>query len=153
MNKRVLTDEELENWNDLYKYVKKEILQYDDSQAIPRDLVLRLKGLAKGKYMENKTIEDKARYSYKVVLCTFQICKPKILKAVLNKEFDNETFKFNYICKIIENQINDVYIRMQKYENSKKNISENDTMILSHNGSPYKNRDDKEINIRLEELW
>ena len=58
-----MTSVEKEQWDKLYQYVKNEILLYDSSQSIPSSLVLRLKGLTKGKYMENRNTEDKADYS------------------------------------------------------------------------------------------
>ena len=63
-----MTSIEKAEWDELYQYVKKEILFYDDSQAMPSNFVLRLRGLTKGKYIDNKNIEDKADYSFKIIL-------------------------------------------------------------------------------------
>ena len=91
-----MTSIEKEQWDKLYQYVKKEILLYGDSQSIPSNLILRLKGLTKGKYMENRNTEDKADYSYEIILYTFQICKPSIMSALASRTFDSESYKFNY---------------------------------------------------------
>ncbi len=112
-----MTETEKEQWRNLYQYIKKEILMYDNSQSIPSNLILRLKGLTKGKYIENKSQEDKANYSYDVILYAFQISKPMIMTAIQGKTFNTELQKFNYICKIVENNINDVYIRLNKRQN------------------------------------
>lgn len=148
-----MTSVEKEQWNELYHYVKKEILLYDDSQSIPSSFVLRLKGLTKGKYLENKNIKDKANYSYQIILYTFQICKPSIMSAINNKVFANEQNKFNYICKIVENNINDVYMRVEKSRKSEENIKLLDTDILSHNGGVYQKKTEDLQNKRLDELW
>lgn len=148
-----MTSIEKEQWEDLYRYVKKEILLYDDSQSIPSSFVLRLKGLTKGKYLENKNIEDRANYSYQIILYTFQICKPSIMSAISCKTFENEQNKFNYICKIVENNINDVYMRVQKAKKSEENIQSLDTDILSHSGGTYQKKTEELKNKRLNELW
>ena len=153
MRSNKMTSIEMEQWDKLYQYVKKEILLYDDSQSIPSSLVLRLKGLTKGKYIENKSIEDKADYSYEIILYTFQICKPSIMSALTNRTFDNESYKFNYICKIVENNINDVYSRVNKAKKTEENIKSMDTSNLSHSGGSYQKKTEELKNKRLNELW
>lgn len=153
MRENKMTSIEKEQWNKLYQYVKKEILLYDDSQSIPPSLVLRLKGLAKGKYIENKKIEDKADYTYEIVLYTFQICKPTIMNVISNKTFQNENNKFNYICKIVENNLNDVYLRVNKAKRSEENIENLDTKILLHDGSKYVKKTEELKNKKLDDLW
>lgn len=148
-----MTSIEKEQWNRLYQYVKKEILLYDSSQSIPSSLVLRLKGLTKGKCMENKKIPDKADYSYEIVLYTFQICKPLIMSAVSRKTFKTEVSKFHYICKIVENNINDVYLRVQKVQKTEENIGKLDTGIISHSGGTYQKKTEELKNKRLNGLW
>lgn len=148
-----MTEIEKQQWNDLYQYVKKEILLYDESQSIPSSLVLRLKGLAKGKYIENKNIEDRAKYSYEVVLYTFQICKPKIINAILGKDFNSEQGKFSYICKIVENSLNDVYMRLKQAKKTEEKTEGVNTENLSYKGAEYANKTEKIKNDRLNELW
>ncbi len=148
-----MTSVEKEQWSKLYQYVKKEILMYDDSQSIPSSLVLRLRGLTNGKYIDNNKIENKANYSFQIILYTFQICKPSIMKALQTKVFDDEKSKFNYICKIVENNINDVYMRVQKVNKSEENIEMLDTGILSHNGGKYQKKTVEVKNKKLDELW
>ena len=148
-----MTSIEKEQWDKLYQYVKKEILLYDDSQSIPSNLILRLKGLTKGKYMENRNTEDKADYSYEIILYTFQICKPSIMNALASRTFDSESYKFNCICKIVENNINDVYLRVMKAKKTEEDIESMDTSILSHDGGKYQKKTEELKNKRLNELW
>ena len=148
-----MTSIEKAEWDELYQYVKKEILFYDDSQAMPSNFVLRLRGLTKGKYIDNKNIEDKADYSFKIILYTFQICKPSIMRALSTKTFQNEMNKFNYICKIVENSINDVYLRLDKVKKSEETINSIDTNVLSHQSGKYQKKTEDVKNKRLNELW
>lgn len=151
-NKR-MTSVEKEQWNKLYSYVKKEILSYDDAQSIPSSFVLRLKGLTKGKYLENKKIEDRADYSYEIILYTFQICKPSIMNAIATKTFKDESNKFNYICKIVENNINDVYMRFENAKKTQTKTEQTNVDVLSHDTGKYHRKTSDLKNNKLEELW
>jgi hypothetical protein len=147
-----LTQQEKLEWDELYQYVKKEILQYDKNQSIPPALVLRLKGLSTGKLIENKNISDKASYSFTIILYTFQIQKQVILSSIKNKEFKNESQKFSYICKIVENNLNDVYNRVIASEKSKSKTEEIKTDIIFNNGADYTKTETKK-NKKLDSLW
>jgi hypothetical protein len=155
VSKTKLTQQEKQEWDELYQYVKKDILQYDKSQSIPPMLVLRLKGLSTGKFIENTSIQNKANYTYKIILYTFQIQKQAILSAISKKEFKNEANKFNYICKIVENNLNDVYNRVLSAEKAKVKTEETKTDNLFHDGVEYQKRDinNKKINNKLTNLW
>ena len=48
-----MTQLEKEDWDELYQYIKKDIFEYTD-QALPKYMILRLKGLVEGKFMANK---------------------------------------------------------------------------------------------------
>jgi len=147
-----MTEEEIKQWDNLYQYVKKEIMQYNDDQSLSSQIVLMLKGISTGKLIENKKIQDNAKYSYDIVLRTFQICRQNILNSVKGKSFNSENTKFIYISKIIENNINDVYIRLQNIEKSDQNIEYKKMDRISHNGAEYISKS-KESNKKLEELW
>ena len=77
-----MTEVEKKEWSELYDYVKKEILFYDDNQNIPQNICRKLKGIRTGKFIENRLIENQAEYPYKIILYTFQICRPRILAAL-----------------------------------------------------------------------
>lgn len=148
-----MNSEEKRQWDELYQYVRKEILQYDNNQSIPPSLVLRLKGLSTGKLIENKSIEDKAKYSYEIILYTFKLCKPNILSAIKTKSFNNEMSKFLYICKIIENNINDVYLRVVNAKKSQEKTESINVGNLSHKGAEYQSKSEDSSNERFEEIW
>lgn len=121
--KKRLSLQEKEDWDELYQYVRKNVMGYDENQSLSRTTVLRLKGLLNNKYMANNNIDDTANYSYKVVLNTFKFCMPDIQKGLKVNNFRDENHKINYIFKIVENNLNTVYMRMKNAEKNKRDIS------------------------------
>ena len=115
--KKRMTLQEQEAWDELYQYVRKNVMGYDENQSLSTTMALRLKGLLTNKFIENYSIEDTANYSYEVILNTFKYCMPEINNRLRNNNFKDEMHKFNYALKIVEPKINDVYIKMK---NNKK---------------------------------
>lgn len=114
--KTKMTEQEKQDWDKLYQYVKTEILNYTDDMALPKHIVLRLRGLSNGQYIANNKCKKNAKYPYSTILLTFKFCKSNIIKALEQKQFKNEQNKFNYIMAIIENNINDVAMRLKNKE-------------------------------------
>lgn len=141
-----------DGFDELYNYVKSEILNYDKNQSLPSSFVLRLKGLAKGKFIENKKIKDKADYSYDVILNTFKAKKKDIIYAIEHKDFDNEQYKFNYIIAIVQNNINDIYLRMENAKKQKESIN-NVEINIEYDETKYKRKTDDLTNQRLKDIW
>lgn len=149
-----MTEEEKQQWDQLYQYVKKDILQYDDNQSIPPNIILRLKGLQKGKLMANNKTQNNAEYSYEIILYTFKFKKQDILNAIYNKSFKDEMSKFLYIAKIIENNINDVYLRIVNAQKSKKKTEEIKLDNIYYEGAEYqKKTEDSKIAEKYNNLW
>ena len=119
MAKKKMTEKEKQDWEALYFYVK-NLLGYDENQALSSTMVLRLKGLLTNKFMENNNIESTANYSYETILTTFKFCSPDIQKALRTNRFVDEQHKFNYILKIVEKSINTVYMKMKNLEEAKE---------------------------------
>ena len=59
-----MSEQEKKDWIELYEYVKERIMGYDFSQKLSKKMILRLRGLQNGKYLDNKNIEDSAYYSF-----------------------------------------------------------------------------------------
>lgn len=133
-----MSKQETEDWNELYFYVKSNVLGYDENQSLSKTMVLRLKGLLNNKFMANNKIKDTANYSYKVVLNTFKYCMPDIQRCLQTKSFNNEMHKFNYILSIVENNLNTVYVKMKQNKKSEEKIETIDMSIIEHNGAEYK---------------
>lgn len=149
-----MTEQEKEEWNELYEFVKKKVLMYSDDMALSKTMVLRLKGLLTNKFIENKNIDDKANYTYKTILNTFKFCIMDIEKGLQTHSFKDESHKFNYILKIVESNINTVFLRMQKAEKAEEEIAQIDTSNAMHTGAAYQRKSkDLPKNSILNDLW
>ena len=147
-----MTKQEREEWDDLYSYVKKNILGYDENQSLSRNMVLRLKGLTVNKFMENKNQKDTAHYPYSVILNTFKFCCLDIQKGFATHSFSDENHKFNYILKIVESNINNVYNRMQTSAKAKETTQTVDVDSVGYEGANYQRKTEK-TSSRLKNLW
>lgn len=116
-SKLKMSEEEKRQWDALYMFVKYEILGYDENMDLPRYFVLRLKGMAQGNLIAKAMDEAPQTYGYKVVLKTFEKKQAAIQWAINHSKFNNERHKFNWIMRLIENNINDVYLSMKDEEN------------------------------------
>ena len=152
MAKKKMTEKEKKYWENLYFYVKK-MLGYDENQALSSTMVLRLKGLLTNKFIENGNIQDGANYSYEVILNTFKFCSPTINKALKTNSWSNEVHRFNYILKIVESNINNVYLRMKNVQKTKEEAENTTIDTANHVGADYQ-RKTKEVNNKLlNDLW
>lgn len=150
--KKRMSKQDKIDWDNLYEYVRSKVLFYDNSQSLSKQMVLRLKGMLNGKFYANNTTTDMADYSYKTVLNTFKFCSPKIQSALSSKTFDSENHKFNYICAIVENNLNDVYLRMKNAIKVQKKTETMDVSTITHEGADYQSKT-KETSNKLSDLW
>ena len=148
---KTMTFEENQEWYELYEYVKKNILGYNEEQTLPEYVTTRLLGLSRGKFMANNKTVNNAKYSYKVILNTFKFCYLNIEKALRTNNFKDEKHKVMYIFKIVENNINDVYIRMKNVEKAKEEAKNTMIDMPIHTGAEYKPREKKKD--RFADLW
>lgn len=142
------------SWIELCEYVKLEILRYPSEMKFPTSLALKLQGLKKGKHIANNLSEDNANYDDNTILCAFKICKPKILKYLHDNEtsIKDENHKVNLIMKIVEQEINDVYIRLQQARKKEEKI-ERKTFDNQYNGGAEYIPKSKETSNNLKNLW
>lgn len=150
-------EQEKKEFNELYEYVKKDILQYPNDVALPKYLVMRLKGLRDGKFIVNKKIKSKADYPYSVIMLTFKFCKSNILRAIETKNFKNEQMKINYIMVIIENNINDIVLRLKDKEKAENKIETVEivdyVMKANKNNDTTDNVENNNFNSLTNNLW
>lgn len=132
MAKQKMTKQEKEEWDELYQYVKKEILGYSDEQALTPKQVLKLKGLTQGKFVFNKKTSAVANYSYKIILYTFMAYKTEILNYISGKSFVDEQHKFNGILVIVREHINDIYMRTKNAKKTQEQIHNDDVSQITH---------------------
>lgn len=145
-----MSEDEKKAWEELYYYVK-SLLGYDENQALSSTMVLRLKGLLTNKFIENNNIEATANYSYKVVLNTFKYCKQDIDKALRIKNFENEMHRFLYIVKIVEKNINTVYMKMKNTQKAKEEAKSTMVEAPTHTGAEFRPRENKKD--KFTDLW
>ena len=152
-----IRDKENKEWDDLYQYVKKEILGYEECQNLSPFQIRILKQLRNGEYVvRNKQMVNKG-YSYKVILFTFKFKKRDILAAIQGKTFNDEKHKFNYIMVIVNNSINDIYKRYLRTLKDKKDTVDDDINISIDNKkkvfkSNMKNKTDNKLVDLLKDL-
>lgn len=146
-----MTEKEKRDWESLYFYVK-NLLGYDENQALSSTMVLRLKGLLTNKFMENNNIESTANYSYEVILNTFKFCSQDIQRALRTGNFKDEMHRFNYVLKIVEKNINTVYMKMKGVKKAKEEIETVDVSHTANYVNTFKSKEQKKNN-KLEELW
>lgn len=142
------------DWIELCEYVKREILQYDDNMKVPTYLVLKLQGLKKGQHIANNNIESNACYDDYTLLCAFKVCKRKIVDYLTKNEtkIKDENHKINLITKMVETEINDVYIRLQQAEKVKSRV-ENISFDNQSNASADYTKKTKEVNDKMKKLF
>ena len=145
-----MTEKEKQDWESLYYYVK-NLMGYDENQSLSNTMVLRLKGLLTNKFMENKNIDSTANYSYETILNTFKYCSPEVQKALRTNNFKDEMHRFNYILKIVENNINNVYMKMKKIERAKEEAKNATIEAFTHTGAEFKPKEKKED--KFSNLW
>lgn len=150
MAKKKMTEKEKQDWENLYFYVKK-LLGYDENQALSSTMVLRLKGLLTNKFIENGNIKDGANYSYETILNTFKYCSVDIQKALRTNRFANESHKFNYLLKIVEQNINTVYIKMKNIQKAKEEAKNTIVETPTHIGAEFKPKEKKAD--KFSDLW
>lgn len=153
MAKKKMTEKEKQDWESLYYYVKNNIMGYDENQALSNTMVLRLKGLLTNKFMENNNIQDGANYSYEVILNTFKFCSPEISKALRANRFVDEMHRFNFVLKVVERNINNVYMRMKNVEKAKEEAKNTTVDATSNTGAEYQRKTRDVNNKLLNDLW
>lgn len=150
--KHKMTQQERDDWDAVYEYMKK-LLGYDENQMLPRSVVLRLKGMLNGKLMANNNTSDNAHYSFQVLLITLKYCTPTIRRAINNVRFIDESHKVNYIMRIVENNINTVYMRMKNANAQKQKAVEIASGEVGTKDVEYKPKKKADNNDRFSNLW
>lgn len=148
-----MTEKEKEQFGELYRYVKTEVMNYDSKQSLPSSFVLGLKGLATGKVVENKRQKDRANYGYDIVLLAFKLSKNKISYAIRTKDFKSEQQKFHYIRKIVEDELNNAYLLNKRYEEEKSKVDQINISNLENNKNANYIKKTTKVNEKLKNLW
>ena len=153
-----MTKKEIKDFDDLYFYVK-ALMGYDESQPLTRKMVLRLKGLGNGKLYDNNYQKDRGNIGFDIILLTLKMYNGDIVTGLSRNTFKNDEHKFNYILKICETHMNEVYRAVEKKKNSEElnnlTVSGYLTETKTARGTEkYKEiHKEKETKITNEDLW
>lgn len=155
MANRKMTEEEKLQWSELCEWLELNIFNYDiKTQRLQKKACLILKGLQTGQNVANNNCDKYGDYPFNIILMTFKANKTKILNAIRNKNFEDESKKMAYICAIVRDKINDMYSRYLNAQKTQEKIENIDTSIMSYEGAEYKsNNSERKVNKRLEGLW
>lgn len=151
MARKKMTEKEKQDWENLYNYVKSNIMGYDENQALSSTMVLRLKGLLTNKFIENKNVASTANYSYEIILNAFKYSSIDIKNALRTNNFKDEMHRFNYILKIVEKNINTVYMKMKNSEKAKEEAKNTTVEAPTHTRAEFKPRENKKD--KFDNLW
>ena len=146
-----MSEKEKQDWETLYMYVKSNIMGYDENQALSSTMVLRLKGLLTNKFIENNNIASTANYSYETILNTFKFCSVDIQKALRTNRFVDEMHRFNFVLKIVERNINTIYLRMKNLEKAKEEAKNTTVETPVHTSAEFKPKTKKAD--KFSDLW
>ena len=122
MVKKKMSEEEKEQWDELYSYVK-GLMGYDDKTSLSRTEVLKLKGLTRGQFIANNNQQELAEYSFYEILVTFKICKFDIIRGFRSNSFKSNGHKFNYMIKIVEGNLSTVRERLKSRQKQEERIA------------------------------
>lgn len=151
MARKKMTEKEKQDWESLYMYVKSNIMGYDENQALSSTMVLRLKGLLTNKFIENNNIQSNANYSYDTILNAFKYSSLDVQRALRTNNFKDEMHKFNYVLKIVEKNINTVYVKMKNAKRAKEEAKNTAVEVQNHTRAEFKPRENKKD--KFTDLW
>lgn len=136
-------------WEQLCEYVKTNIMGYDENQKLSKYMILRLRGLHDGKFMANKAVESLAHYSYDIILLTFKYVKPRIDYKLKENNFADDQHRFNFVMKVVGENINLVYNKVKKLKEEQKKVEKIEVIDLPN----YENKYVTQLNKNLEKFW
>lgn len=131
-----------DEFNLVYDYIRFDLLGYTKEMKMPRPFTSRLYGIACGQvyYTPPKKLKDEDMpiiYSFKIILATLIEYRPKIEYCLKTMRFVDESHKVNTILKIVENNINTIYIREINRQKEKLKIDAIDEKYIAREVQPY----------------
>lgn len=123
------------DWDLVYKYFRKEIMNMPESVTMSEHIVKRLKGLRLGQYYPsgNNTKILKRGYQFETILITLKVVKARVNALIGSQNFVNEKHRVDWIMKFVTGEIADVQRRIDM-----KNRSEEQLQSKLSNDDVYK---------------
>ena len=149
-------DDAMQNDNDKLKERNqgRYVAMFDLLHKLEIYLALKLQGIKRGEHIANNNHEAKANYDDYTILCTFKLCKRKIVTYLHEneKKIKDEKHKINLIMKMIEPEINDVYLRLQNVKKTEERVESKDFNNQSNENAGYVKKT-KETSDRMKKLF
>lgn len=143
-----------EKWDELYEFVRKDVLGLSQNERIARNMVLRLEGLSKGNFMASNKLKPMGYYQYEDILITYKLA----LTMTRGVNFKNLEHKFAYITKVVEGKINDIVLARRRQEKINEeietmNVDNQYTEPVQFNSKKTNKKPEKRISEDLKALW
>jgi len=150
-----MTAKEKKDFDNLCSYVKTDIMGYGDDMKLSKYMILRLKGMSEGKYIANKNVKMQAKYSYKIILLTFKLCRKQIESYIFKNKsiFNDEKHKFNGIMVIVDGEINNTVKMLTRAAKAKAKTEEVDMSHQNNTQAKYKTKGENKKSEKLDKLW
>ena len=146
VKRKKMSEEEKEQWDELYSYVK-GLMGYDDKTSLSRTEVLKLKGLTRGQFIANNNQQELAEYSFYEILVTFKICKFDIIRGFRSNSFKSNGHKFNYMIKIVEGSLSTVRERLKSRQQAEQKMESIE--VTEESAIKYVNKNKKKRKNKL----
>lgn len=130
-----LSKKEDSDWDAVYRYFRKEIVNQNESIKLSEHTVKRLRGLRIGQYYPsgNNTKILKRGFEYETILITLKVVKAKVQALIGTQNFKDNKHRVDWIMKFVTNEIDDVQRRIDM-----KNRSEGQLQSRLANDDVYK---------------
>lgn len=152
----IIFDRKDAEFREMCAWIERELFGYDENQKLQTMACLKLQGLRKGKVIGNNHTEDYGNYSVECVFNTFKFYKNTILNALKGKTFSSETAKMGYICAIIRDKINNMYVRMKNAKNNqerRERAALNKVDYRTEHNVQYQRQTEDINNDKFEDMW
>lgn len=128
-----LKQQENSDWDEVYQYFRKEILNMNTTVPLPEHATKRLLGLRLGQYIPNGTNTRllPRGYDYKVILVALKVTKPKLVSYLSTTEFASTKHRIDGIMKFVVSEIPDVAKRMETQKKANEKLDEETVTIPS----------------------
>lgn len=113
-------------WDEVYKYFRKEILGLKETVPLQQHEIQRLLGLRLGQYYPsgNNTRILPRGYTFKEILFTLKVVKSKVRNYLNTGNFKNHKHRIDGIMRFVSGEINDVSKRLEAQKSSNKKLEQ-----------------------------
>lgn len=117
------TQEENKEWEKCYEYAK-ELLNIPEGMNLDSHFILRILGLRAGTYVPSGSNVRgiKRGYDFETILMTLKLSSGAIRQAFGTMQFKDQKHKIDYAMKIVTNNINFVYGKLEAKNKAEKKL-------------------------------